>query len=90
MPSSFDRERGGKRRLGKAPPRSEKAPTWQVQWGHCPETGKRSFPRVGDVKRAARASNLRYYLCAHCGEYHLTGQSAAMQKVYKMLKEADE
>lgn len=69
---------------------SNNLPTWQVQWGKCPATGKRNFPKLGDVKRAARAANLRYYKCDHCGNYHLTSQPAAMQKVYKMLKGAPE
>ncbi len=67
------------------PAKPEKRPSWQIQWGHCPTTKKRSFPRLGDVKVAARAANLRYYKCDHCGDYHLTSQPAAMQKVYKML-----
>lgn len=72
---------GGKRRFT----RPEKRPSWSLDWGKCPATGKRSFPRVGDVKIAARAAGLRYYKCAHCGDYHLTSQPATLQKAYKLL-----
>jgi hypothetical protein len=59
--------------------------TWREIWGHCPATKKRNFPKLADVKLAARKANLRYYRCTQCDNYHLTSQPAALNKAYKLL-----
>jgi hypothetical protein len=58
---------------------------WREFWGYCPSTKKRNFPKLADVKLAARKANLRYYRCTHCDNYHLTSQPTALNKAYKLL-----
>lgn len=59
---------------------------WRPEWGRCPKTDKRRYPKRHDAQvDARRAGHLSAYKCEHCGDYHLTSQPRALQKVYKLL-----
>lgn len=64
---------------------------WRNEWGRCPVTDKRSYPKRAAAQRDARRSgHMTAYKCPHCGDYHLTSQTKAMQKVYRMLRTDNE
>lgn len=64
---------------------------WRPEWGRCPQTDKRRYPKRATAQKDARRSGrMTAYKCAFCGDYHLTSQSRTMQKVYKLLGATDE
>lgn len=62
---------------------------WRAEWGRCPATGKRNYPKRDTARKDAhRAGHLHPYKCEHCGNYHTTSQDRKITKLYKLLKDS--
>lgn len=63
--------------------------SWRNEWGRCPTTNKRRFPKRDTAKKEAHRVAMVAYKCPHCGDYHLSSQDRTTQKLYKLLGKKD-